>query len=68
VIVDHHASSTTLTPESGGIAAAGTPSGAGIAHRPLLWMQDGDGVRVDIEAVGSLHNSIIEEPDTTVLE
>jgi acylpyruvate hydrolase len=49
----------TLTP--GDIIATGTPSGAGFARTPPLWMKPGDVCEVEIEGIGTLRNPIVQE-------
>ena len=50
-----------LTLEPGDIILMGTPSGVGHARKPPLWMKDGDVVEVEIEQIGVLRNSIVDE-------
>jgi 2-keto-4-pentenoate hydratase/2-oxohepta-3-ene-1,7-dioic acid hydratase in catechol pathway len=58
--------STAFTLEPGDIIATGTPAGVGIVRQPPLWMKPGDVVRVEIDGLGALRNTIIDEPDSTV--
>lgn len=58
--------STAFTLEPGDIIATGTPAGVGIVRQPPLWMKAGDVVRVEIDGLGALRNTIIDEPDSTV--
>jgi len=50
-----------LTLEPGDIVLMGTPSGVGHARNPQLWMKDGDTVEVEIEQIGVLRNSVLDE-------
>ncbi len=51
--------STTLMP--GTIILTGTPHGVGFARKPPVYLQPGDIVTVDIEAIGTLTNPVVEE-------
>jgi acylpyruvate hydrolase len=53
--------SEAMTLEPGDVIAMGTPSGVGAARKPALWMQPGDRVEVEIEGLGVLSNSIVDE-------
>ena len=55
--------STVFTLEPGLIVSTGTPSGVGGPAQRYL--QVGDVVRVEIEAIGAIENRVIEEPATT---
>jgi acylpyruvate hydrolase len=50
---------TTLEP--GDLVALGTPQGVGHARNPPLWMRPGDLVEVEIEHIGVLANTIVDE-------
>jgi acylpyruvate hydrolase len=52
-------SAATLWP--GDVVVMGTPSGVGMARNPPRWMKRGDVVEVEIEAVGTLVNSVEDE-------
>lgn len=45
----------------GDIIIAGTPSGVGLARTPPLWMKAGDICEVEVEGIGILRNSIVDE-------
>jgi len=62
-IVEHL--STAFTLEPGDVVATGTPGGVGIASKPPRLLHVGDVVRVEIEGLGALENTVIEEPATT---
>ncbi len=57
--------SAAFTLEPGDIIATGTPAGVGVVRQPQLWMKAGDVVRVEIDGLGVLENSIVEEPSDT---
>ena len=52
---------TTLMP--GDMLAMGTPAGVGSARKPPVWMKHGDVVEVEIESIGVLRNTIVDEVD-----
>ncbi len=49
----------TLTP--GDVIFTGTPPGVGVARKPPVFLQPGDTVEIEIERVGVLRNSVVEE-------
>lgn len=49
----------TLSP--GDVIATGTPSGVAHARKPPAWMKAGDVVEVEVENIGILKNSIVDE-------
>jgi 2-keto-4-pentenoate hydratase/2-oxohepta-3-ene-1,7-dioic acid hydratase in catechol pathway len=51
--------STTLPAQA--VILTGTPSGVGMARKPQCWLQAGDEVEVEIEGLGVLRNSVVEE-------
>ena len=51
--------STTLLP--GTLILTGTPHGVGFAQQPPVYLQPGDHIQVEIDGLGSLENSVIEE-------
>jgi len=57
--------STAFTLEPGDIISTGTPAGVGVAMRPPQFLRAGDAVRITIEAIGTLENPVIDEPDHT---
>ena len=59
--------STAFTLEPGDVVATGTPSGVGIARKPLAMLQAGDLVRVEIDRLGVIENRIVDEPTSTVV-
>lgn len=50
-----------MTLEPGDVIVTGTPSGVGFARKPPVWMKNGDTCEVEIEKVGMLVNSIMDE-------
>lgn len=55
--------STVMTLEPGDLIATGTPSGVGAARTPPLYMKVGDVMRVEIDGIGHIQNTVIAEPD-----
>lgn len=45
----------------GDIIITGTPSGVGLARTPQLWMQAGDVCEVELEGLGVLRNTVVDE-------
>jgi 2-keto-4-pentenoate hydratase/2-oxohepta-3-ene-1,7-dioic acid hydratase in catechol pathway len=54
--------SQACTLEPGDIILTGTPGGVGGAMAPPLYLAAGDEVRVEIEGLGAITNSVIDEP------
>ncbi|HEX6753658.1 MAG TPA: fumarylacetoacetate hydrolase family protein [Solirubrobacterales bacterium] len=61
--VSHLSEAFTLEP--GDVIATGTPSGVGIGRKPIREnvLHVGETVRVEIERVGELVNTVVEEPE-----
>jgi 2-keto-4-pentenoate hydratase/2-oxohepta-3-ene-1,7-dioic acid hydratase in catechol pathway len=57
--------STVCTLEPGDIISTGTSSGVGFKMTPRGYMKPGDVVKIEIERIGTLINTVIEEPATT---
>ncbi|MDJ0787906.1 MAG: fumarylacetoacetate hydrolase family protein [Myxococcota bacterium] len=57
--------STAFTLEPGDVIATGTSSGVGIAMKPPKLLQVGDVVKIAIDGVGEIENTVIEEPAET---
>ena len=53
--------SEAMTLKSGDVIVTGTPSGVGLGRKPPLFMKEGDIVEVEIEKIGVLSNSIVNE-------
>ena len=50
--------SRIMTLEPGDIIATGTPAGVGMGFKPPRYLQQGDTVKVNIEPIGTLENSV----------
>jgi 2-keto-4-pentenoate hydratase/2-oxohepta-3-ene-1,7-dioic acid hydratase in catechol pathway len=50
-----------MTLEPGDLISTGTPSGTGAMHKPPVFMKPGDEVRIRIEKIGELVNTIVAE-------
>jgi 2-keto-4-pentenoate hydratase/2-oxohepta-3-ene-1,7-dioic acid hydratase in catechol pathway len=50
-----------VTLEPGDVIVMGTPAGVGQSRKPPVWMKHGDRVEVEIEGVGMLVNTIVDE-------
>ena len=59
-IIAHLTTAFTLLP--GTIIATGTPSGVGAGMKPPGFINPGDTVRVEIDAIGAIENPVIAEP------
>jgi 2-keto-4-pentenoate hydratase/2-oxohepta-3-ene-1,7-dioic acid hydratase in catechol pathway len=61
--VSHLSEAFTLEP--GDVIATGTPAGVGLGRQPFreYLLHVGDTVRVEIERIGELINTVVEEPD-----
>jgi 2-keto-4-pentenoate hydratase/2-oxohepta-3-ene-1,7-dioic acid hydratase in catechol pathway len=57
--------SQACTLEPGDIILTGTPGGVGGAMTPPLYLAPGDKVRVEVEGLGAISNSVIDEPPET---
>jgi acylpyruvate hydrolase len=55
--------STIMSLEPGDIIATGTPSGVGSAQSPPRFLAPGDRIEVEIEAIGTIANAVLAEPD-----
>ena len=47
-----------MTLEPGDIIATGTPAGVGLGMKPQVWLQPGDTIRMEIEGIGVLENTV----------
>ena len=59
-IVEYVSSFMTLLP--GDLIATGTPTGAGARFDPPRWLVPGDVVEVQVEGIGTLCNTVEDEP------
>jgi 2-keto-4-pentenoate hydratase/2-oxohepta-3-ene-1,7-dioic acid hydratase in catechol pathway len=66
--VSHLSEAFTLEP--GDVIATGTPAGVGIGRKPIREnvLHVGDTVRVEIERIGDLVNTVVEEPEGFLAE
>jgi 2-keto-4-pentenoate hydratase/2-oxohepta-3-ene-1,7-dioic acid hydratase in catechol pathway len=66
--VSHLSEAFTLEP--GDVIATGTPAGVGSTVQPFPsgFMKAGDTVRIEIDGIGELRNSVVEEPDGFLAE
>lgn len=55
-LIEFLSGSTTLLP--GTVILTGTPHGVGMARTPPVWLQPGDEVSIEIEAIGTLTNPV----------
>jgi 2-keto-4-pentenoate hydratase/2-oxohepta-3-ene-1,7-dioic acid hydratase in catechol pathway len=53
--------SEAMALQPGDIIISGTPSGVGMARKPQVWMKPGDVCEVEVEGVGVLSNTIVDE-------
>ncbi|HYG23440.1 MAG TPA: fumarylacetoacetate hydrolase family protein [Verrucomicrobiae bacterium] len=58
-LIEFLSGSTTLL--AGTVILTGTPHGVGMARNPQRWLQPGDQVSVEVEAIGTLTNPVVEE-------
>jgi len=64
-LVAHLTEAFTLEP--GDVISTGTPSGVGSGMKPRQYLKSGDVVRIEIEGIGAIENTVVEEPDTALL-
>ncbi|NKB98808.1 MAG: 5-carboxymethyl-2-hydroxymuconate isomerase [Pseudomonadales bacterium] len=60
--------SQSFTLDVGDVLFMGTPSGVGIAMKPRSFMKAGDVVRVEIEKLGYIENTVVPEDGATVID
>ncbi len=53
--------SQAFTFEPGDVIVTGTPSGVGLARKPPLWMKPGDLCEVEMDGLGVLRNTVVEQ-------
>lgn len=46
---------------AGDVIATGTPAGVGLSRKPPLWLVPGDVLEVEVDAIGTLRNTIAQE-------
>ena len=54
--------SRTITLEPGDLLVTGTPAGVGMAADPPRWLRPGDRMRVEIDGLGELENTVRTRP------
>ena len=59
-LIQYISTFTTLAP--GDVIATGTPTGAGARFDPPKWLKPGDRVEVEVSGIGTLANTVIDEP------
>jgi 2-keto-4-pentenoate hydratase/2-oxohepta-3-ene-1,7-dioic acid hydratase in catechol pathway len=61
--VSHLSEAFTLEP--GDVIATGTPAGVGAARQPFPegLLKVGDLVRIEVDGIGALENTVVAEPD-----
>jgi 2-keto-4-pentenoate hydratase/2-oxohepta-3-ene-1,7-dioic acid hydratase in catechol pathway len=55
-LISSLSSGMTLLP--GTVILTGTPQGVGFARKPPVWLKVGDRIRVEIDGIGALENTI----------
>ena len=58
-LVEYCSTFTELVP--GDMIVTGTPGGVGAARTPPVWLKSGDRLAIDIEGVGVLRNTVVDE-------
>ena len=58
----------SFTLDVGDVLFMGTPSGVGVAMKPPSFMKAGDKVRVEIEKLGFIENTVVVEDAQTIIE
>jgi 2-keto-4-pentenoate hydratase/2-oxohepta-3-ene-1,7-dioic acid hydratase in catechol pathway len=61
--IEHLTKAVTLEP--GDLVFTGTCGGVGLAHKPPLWLKVGDHVRVEIDRLGAIENTVARGSDET---
>jgi ureidoglycolate lyase len=56
--------SQAMTLEPGDVVYSGTPAGVAAVMKPPKWLVPGDRVRVEIDGIGMLENSVVDEKIT----
>ena len=54
--------SKVMTLEPGDLIFTGTPSGVGAVMKPPQWLKAGDVVKVEIEGIGAIENTVAPDP------
>ena len=58
-LIEYCSSFTRLEP--GDVIATGTPGGVGFKRTPPVWLKPGDDIVVEIDGIGVLRNSVVDE-------
>jgi len=53
--------SSTMTIRAGSVILTGTPQGVGFARKPPVWLKAGDRIAIEIEKLGRLENTVVNE-------
>ncbi|MBL6689566.1 MAG: fumarylacetoacetate hydrolase family protein [Pseudomonadales bacterium] len=56
-----------FTLDVGDVLFMGTPAGVGAAMKPPAWLQEGDKVRVEIDKLGYIENTVVAESADTII-
>jgi 2-keto-4-pentenoate hydratase/2-oxohepta-3-ene-1,7-dioic acid hydratase in catechol pathway len=54
-----------FTLDVGDVLFMGTPAGVGVAMKPPVWLEEGDVVRVEIDKLGYIENTVVAEQAET---
>jgi 2-keto-4-pentenoate hydratase/2-oxohepta-3-ene-1,7-dioic acid hydratase in catechol pathway len=54
-----------FTLDVGDVLFMGTPAGVGVAMKPPVWLEEGDVVRVEIDKLGFIENTVVAEQAET---
>ncbi len=57
-----------FTLDVGDVLFMGTPAGVGVAMKPAVFLKEGDVVRVEIEKLGYIENTVVPESAETVID
>ena len=60
--------SQAFTLDVGDVLFMGTPAGVGVAMKPPVFLQEGDVVRVEIDKLGHIENTVVCENAETIIE
>ena len=64
--IEHLSQAFTL--DVGDVLFMGTPAGVGVAMKPPSFLKEGDVVRVEIEKLGYIENTVVAEKAETIIE
>ena len=56
-----------FTLDVGDVLFMGTPAGVGVAMKPPVWLEEGDVVRVEIDKLGYIENTVVAEQAETFI-